>query len=127
MSVLLLLGYKRWDLNILMSQTSYNNVAIVLRDQGDLKQAKEYHERALAISLQTLGPQHPDVAVSYNNVAAALRDEGDLKQAKEYHERALAIRLQTLGPQHPDVAPTSYNNIATVLRDEGDLLVSKET
>ena len=105
--------------------TSYNNVAIVLRDEGDLKQAKEYHERALAIRLQTLGPQHPDVAASYNNVAIVLCDQGDLNQAKEYHERALAIMLQTLGPQHPNVA-TSYNNVANVLRDQGDLKQAKE-
>ena len=77
--------------------SSYNNVATVLRVQGDLKQAKEYHERALPIRLQTLGPQHPKVAASYSNVALVLGDQGDLKQAKEYHERALAIWLQTLG------------------------------
>ena len=47
--------------------SSYNNLATVLSDQGDLKQAKEHHERALAIRQQTLGPQHPDVATSYNN------------------------------------------------------------
>ena len=64
--------------------SSYNNVALVLHGQGDLKQAKEYHERALAIFLQTLGPQHPDVASSYNNVANVLGDQGDLKQAKEH-------------------------------------------
>ena len=52
-----------------MSHSSYNNLANVLRDQGDLKQAKEYHERALAIRQQTLGPQHPDVASSYNKLA----------------------------------------------------------
>ncbi|XP_074628643.1 uncharacterized protein LOC141886376 isoform X3 [Acropora palmata] len=105
--------------------TSYNSLATVLRDQGDLKQAKEYHERALAIMQQTLGPQHPNVATSYNNLATVLRGQGDLKQAKEYHERALAIRQQTLGPQHPDVA-TSYNNLATVLRGQGDLKQAKE-
>ena len=44
--------------------SSYNNLATVLSDQGDLKQAKEYHERALAIRQQTLGPQHPDLAQS---------------------------------------------------------------
>ena len=80
-----------------------NNLANVLCNQG-VKQAKEHHERALAIRQQTLGPQHPDVASSYNNLATVLYKQGDLKQAKEYHERALAIRQQTLGPQHPDVA-----------------------
>ena len=94
-------------------------------DHFDLKAAKRYYERALAILLQTLGPQHPDLTSSYNNVALVLRGQGDLKQAKEYHERALAIRLQTLGPQHPDVA-SSYNNLATVLHDQGDLKQAKE-
>ena len=91
----------------------------------DLKAAKRHYERALAIRLQTFGPQHPDVADSYNNIANVLDDQGDLKQAKEYHERALAISLQTLGPQHPNVA-ASYNNVANVLRDEGDLKQAKE-
>ena len=80
--------------------SSCNNLATALGDQGDLKKAIEYHERALAIWQQTLGPQHPDVASSYNNLANVLRKEGDLKQAREYHERAFAIRQQTLGPQH---------------------------
>ena len=70
---------------------SYNNFAIVLGDQGDMKQAMEYHERTLAIRQQTLGPQRPKVASSYNNLANVLRKQGDLKQTKEYHERALAI------------------------------------
>ena len=51
MSVLLLLGYKRWDLNIL-ELSSYNNVALVLGDQGDLKQAKEYLSVLLILGYQ---------------------------------------------------------------------------
>ena len=69
MSVLLLLGNKLPSVT-----TSYNNLANVLRDQGDLKQAKEYFEGTLAIMLQTLEPQQPDVAASYNNVALILGD-----------------------------------------------------
>ena len=45
--------------------TCCKNVATVLRDQGDLLEAKEYHERTLAVRQETLGPQHPDVASSY--------------------------------------------------------------
>ena len=105
--------------------TAYNKLADLLLTQGDLKQAKEYPERALAIQLQTLGSHHPDVADSYNNLANVLHDQGDLRQAKVYHERALAIRLQTLGSQHPDVA-TSYNDLAIVLSNQGDLKEAKE-
>ena len=58
--------------------SSFSNLASVLSRQGDLKQAKEYHERALAIRQKTLGPQHPDVASSYNNLANIHRDPCDL-------------------------------------------------
>ena len=97
----------------------------VLFQMGTFEEGKRHFERSLALQLQLLGSEHPDVASSYNNLAAVLRGQGDLKQAKEYHERALAIRQQTLGPQHPDVA-TSYNNLATVLRGQGDLKQAKE-
>ena len=77
--------------------SSYNNLAAVLGDQGDLNKAMEYHERAVGIRQQTLGAQHPDVGSSYSNLGTLLGVQGDLKKAMEYHERALAIRQQTLG------------------------------
>ena len=54
------LGLKHRDV-----AASYNNIATVLRDQGDLKQANKYDELALDMRLQTLGLQHPDVAPTY--------------------------------------------------------------
>ena len=51
--MLFTLGYKRLDLNILMSQL-FNNLATVLRHLGDLKQGTESHQRALDIILQVL-------------------------------------------------------------------------
>ena len=55
-----------------------NKLATVLGDQGDLIKAKEYHERALTIRQQALGPQHPDVVVFYNKLATVPCDQGDL-------------------------------------------------
>ena len=100
-------------------------IGVIHFELGTFDQAKEYHERALAIQLQKLGPHHVDVATSYNNLATVLCNLGDLKQAKEYHERTLAIWLQKHGPHHVDVA-RSYSNLATVLRDLGDLKQAKE-
>ncbi|XP_044174571.1 uncharacterized protein LOC122958129, partial [Acropora millepora] len=97
----------------------------VLLQMGTFEEGKRHFERSLALQLQLLGPEHPDVASSYNNLANVLHEQGDLKHAKEYHERALAIMQQTLGPQHPHVA-TSYNNLAIVLSDQGDLKKAKE-
>ena len=55
MSVLSLLANKLLGPQHPQFATSYSNLALLLGDQGDLKQGKEYHERALAISQQTFG------------------------------------------------------------------------
>ena len=48
---------------------SYKNLAVVLRDHGDLEQAKEYFERALAIYLIRLGPDHSSVSTVQRHLA----------------------------------------------------------
>ncbi|XP_068688414.1 uncharacterized protein [Montipora foliosa] len=103
----------------------YNELGHIHQVMSELREAKEYHDRALAIRIKILGSQHIDVATSYNNIGSVLRAQGDLEQAKEYHDRALAIQIEKLGSQHIDVA-TSYNNIATVLHAQGDLEKAKE-
>ena len=97
----------------------------VNHDLGDLQQAKEYHERALTIRLNNLGPDHLDVAMCCNNLGSVHHHLGDLEQAKEYHERALTIYLKKLGPDHLDVA-RCYSNLVIVLRDLSDLEQAKE-
>ena len=62
----------------------------------DLSQAKDDHDRALAILLKNLGPDHVDVLSSYNSLSIAHKKLGDLSQAKDHHDRALAIRLKNL-------------------------------
>ena len=75
--------------------SSYNNLASVLGDQGDMKKGKEYHERYLAIMEETLGSQHPDVASSYNNLANVLRKQCELREANEDHEHAKTFGAST--------------------------------
>jgi TolB-like protein/class 3 adenylate cyclase/Flp pilus assembly protein TadD len=99
--------------------TSLNNLADLLRDQGDFAGARPLHQRALAIRERVLGPAHPDTATSLNNLAILLKAKGDFAGARPLHERALAIRETALGPVHPDTA-TSLNNLANLLRDQGD-------
>ena len=43
---------------------SYNNLGLVHRRLGDLKQAKYCQERALDVYLKKLGHEHVDVAAS---------------------------------------------------------------
>ena len=91
--------------------TSLNNLAILLKAEGDFAGARPLYERALAICEKVLGPEHPDTATSLNNLANLLRDQGDFAGRDRCYERALAIREKALGPEHPDTA-TSLNNLA---------------
>ena len=98
--------------------TSLNNLAFLLKDQGDLAGGRPLYERALAIREKALGPEHPDTATSLNNLARLLQDQGDLAGARPLLERALAIYEKALGPEHPDTA-ISLNNLACPASDPG--------
>ena len=91
----------------------YSLFSIILWKMGELKQAKEYCERALDINLKELGPKHVAVVATYNVLGLVHRGLGDLKSSKENHERALDIQLKNLGTQHVDVANT-YHHLGNV-------------
>jgi CHAT domain-containing protein/tetratricopeptide (TPR) repeat protein len=100
--------------------TSYNKVASLLKDRGDLPGAEAMHRKALAIYREVLGERHPYTAMSYRNLAAVLHARRDLPGAEAMFRKALAINLETLGERHPYTV-LSYNNLANVLYDRRDL------
>src|SRR5207248_74249 len=71
--------------------------------------------RALAITEQSYGPDHPDVATRLNNLALLLQATNRPGEAEPLFRRALAIDEQSYGPGHPDVA-RDFNNLALLLR-----------
>lgn len=85
--------------------TSLNNLAILLKNQGD-------YERALEIQEKVLGEEHPDTATSLNNLANLLSDQGDYEGAKSLYERALEIREKILGEEHPYTSRLVRENLA---------------
>jgi tetratricopeptide (TPR) repeat protein len=99
--------------------TSLNNLALLLKTQGDVAAARPLYERVLRITEKALGPEHPNMATSLNNLALLLRDQGDLASAQFHLERALAIRKKVCGPEHPDTA-NSLNSVALLLAARGD-------
>ena len=99
--------------------SSLNNLALVLKIQGDFANARLLYERSLAILEKILGPEHPDTASALNNLALLLKTQGDLASARPLFERALAIGENTLGPEHPDTV-TRVNNLAVLLQAQGD-------
>ena len=85
---------------------TYNNMAVVYRNQGKYEEALAMHEKALSIYLKKLGDDHPDVADTYNNMAGVYDKQGKYEEALAMYEKALSIRLKKLGDDHPmlDVA-----------------------
>ena len=70
-------------------------------------------ERELAISEETMGPDHPQTAESLVNVANTLWYQGLYPEAQSYLERAVEINVEALG-EHPATAGT-VDNLASVL------------
>ncbi|EDM80120.1 serine/threonine kinase family protein [Plesiocystis pacifica SIR-1] len=83
--------------------------------------AIEYHRRALKISREQLGANHPEVAITHNNLANALTANGHHGEAEEHARKALAIFEAQLGADHP-YAASSHNSIANSVLTQGRLL-----
>jgi len=103
---------------------SVNDLALLLKTQGDFAAARPLYERALAIYEKVRGPDHPNTATSLDNLAVLLQNQGDLAAARPLFERALAIREKARGPDHPDTA-TSLNNLAVLLHLQDDLAAAR--
>jgi tetratricopeptide (TPR) repeat protein len=97
-----------------------NEVGVYLWARSELIQAKELHERALALDEAQFGSDHVAVANSLNNLGLVLWDLVDSAGARAVHERALAIREARLGAHHPAVA-ASLNNLGAALWDLAEL------
>ena len=76
----------------------------VYSEKGELDKALEYCHKALTIQLNTVGDNHPDVAISYSNMANVYSGKGELDNALAYYNQSLTIRLKTNGKNHPSVA-----------------------
>jgi tetratricopeptide (TPR) repeat protein len=97
---------------------SLNNLAELLREQGNYREAESLHRHALEIRENQLGIDHSDVAQSLNNQAVLQLNQGKYTEAEQLLCRALEILEKQLGLDHLSVA-ISLNNLAASLRAQG--------
>jgi tetratricopeptide (TPR) repeat protein len=76
---------------------------------GKPLEARELHERALALRERSFGPEHPTVGAELCFLAQTYETTDDLAKATELLERALAIQEASLGPFDPLVGQTLQN------------------
>lgn len=76
-------------------------------------------QRALTISEQALGPDHPDTASTLKNLAVLAFYQGRYEQAEPLLFRVLTLRERVLGPEHPETAST-LDTLALVYYYQGE-------
>ena len=85
--------------------TTYSNLGQVHRElgnlgrvqhkQGHLKKAGDYYDRARAIFLKKLGPDHVHVVTTYSSLSQVHRELGNLDRAEDYYHRAFVKELSS--------------------------------
>jgi Tfp pilus assembly protein PilF len=96
-----------------------SNLGLAHHAAGAHRQARAAHERALRLTEEVLGPDHPGLRNLLNNLGAALQALGDLEGAGAAFARALRLAEGALGASHPDVA-TALANLGHALLAMGD-------
>jgi tetratricopeptide (TPR) repeat protein len=105
--------------------TSQSNLALVLKDLGELKEARDLLRKALESAQKSFEPGHPSIALRQSNLALVLLDLGELEEAKDLLHKALESDQKSFEPGHPSIA-TSQSNLAMVLQDLGELEEAKD-
>ena len=102
-----------------------NNLAMCLREKGNLKEAKEMMQQTLVFAESHHGTSHHITAIRYSNLAVIYQPLGDLTKAKEFTEKAIAIAKSYYGVFHSQTG-IYYSNLATIYQSLGDLVKAKE-
>jgi tetratricopeptide (TPR) repeat protein len=77
--------------------------------QGRYEQALAEGERALALQIEALGPEHPDLGRTLNELGLMNMMLGRHEQAQAQFERAIEIWHEALGPDHPNAAGAHHS------------------
>jgi tetratricopeptide (TPR) repeat protein len=80
---------------------------------GNFNKALTFHEKSLAIRIQSLGKEHPNLSILYNAIGEIQYLIGEYDKALEYFEKCLFIELKTSKIKHLLVA-TLYENIGLI-------------
>jgi len=92
-----------------------NNLAAVVQDQGQLKEAERLYRQALRVKERTLGPAHPETALTFSNLAVNYERQGRHEDAERLFKRALELLEEHLQPGHPAIH-ACRRNYANLLR-----------
>jgi len=120
----LYLSEKNFDPGHPSIATSQSNLALVLKDLGELEEARALLRKALESGEKNFDQGHPKIATRQSNLALVLKDLGELEEARALLRKALESDEKNFDPGHPSIA-TRQSNLALVLKDLGELEEAK--
>jgi tetratricopeptide (TPR) repeat protein len=97
-----------------------SDLALVLRELGELEEARDLLRLALTSDEKNFDPSHTKIAIKRSNLALVLQDLGELEEARDLLRLALASGEKNFDPSHPAIAKRR-SNLALVLWDLGEL------
>ncbi|MFB7382559.1 tetratricopeptide repeat protein [Kitasatospora purpeofusca] len=97
-----------------------HNLALALRELGELSQARTELEAVLDARRTLGGDTYLATLSTRHELASLLRDQGELGAARAEFEAVLAVRRRELGDTDPSTVTTRHE-LATVLLDQGEL------
>ena len=109
---------------ILERATLMCHVATYLTNRAQMAQAQSLYQRALQMSEQVLGLEHPQVAQVLQGLANICFDQGKYAEAEAYYQRVLRLREQAPGSQPLQVVGT-LNNLAALYQAQGRYVEAK--
>jgi tetratricopeptide (TPR) repeat protein len=102
-----------------------HNLGGLAHSRGDAEAGIPLAERGLALRIEHVGDDHPDVAADLNALSALYHLAGRFEDASEAGQRALAIFERCYGAEHFEVAMTCAN-LAVVAADQGNFGPAEE-
>jgi tetratricopeptide (TPR) repeat protein len=105
------LGERYWRKSLELAERNYksgepviarqqSNLALVLKDLGQLEEARDLLRAALESDQKSFEPGHPEIAKKQSNLALVLKALGQLKEAKTLANQAYHSFLEKLGAEH---------------------------
>ena len=91
--------------------TLYNNLGVMLQDAKRLPEARQAQEKALQITMKTLGPYSRDALEQQGNLGTLYYELGDLKAAEQLYQALIPLAERYA----PSQVSGHFQNYASVL------------
>ena len=105
---------------------SYERLGNIYKSEGNIAEAREYHEKSLDIFEQLAAETNTvvarrDLSISYENLGEIYKSKGKTAKAKKYYEKSLAIREQLAAETNTVQA---RRDLSVIYEKLGDIYIS---